>query len=45
MPFTPSKKKDIGNINYELEQLRMAVKRAQRQETDPTRAAEKNCRP
>ncbi len=34
-------KKDIGNINYELEQLRMAVKRAQRQETDPTRAAEK----
>ena len=34
-------KKDIGNINYELEQLRMAVTRAQRQETDPTRAAEK----
>ena len=34
-------KKDIGDINYELEQLRIEVKRTQRQETDPTRAAAK----
>ncbi len=34
-------KKDIGDINYELEQLRIKVKRTQRQETDPTRAAAK----
>ncbi len=34
-------KKDIGAINYELEQLRIEVKRTQRQETDPTRAAAK----
>lgn len=34
-------KKDIGAINYELEQLRIEVKRTQRRETDPTRAAEK----
>lgn len=34
-------KKDIGDINYELEQLRIEVKRTQRRETDPTRAAEK----
>ena len=34
-------KKDIGDINYELEQLRIEVKRTQRSETDPTRAAEK----
>ena len=34
-------KKDIGDINYELEQLRIAVKRTQRKETDPTRAAGK----
>ena len=34
-------KKDIGDINYELEQLRIEVKRTQRRETDPTRAAGK----
>lgn len=34
-------KKDIGDINYDLEQLRIEVKRTQRRETDPTRAAEK----
>lgn len=37
-------KKDIGDINYELEQLRIEVKRTQRtqrSETDPTRAAAK----
>ncbi len=34
-------KKDIGDINYELEQLRIEVKRTQRSETDPTRAAGK----
>ncbi len=34
-------KKDIGSINYELEQLRIALKRTQREETDPVRAAEK----
>ncbi len=34
-------KKDIGDINYELEQLRIEVKRTQRSEADPTRAAEK----
>ncbi len=34
-------KKDIGDINYELEQLRIEVKRTQRKETDPTRAAGK----
>lgn len=34
-------KKDIGAINYELEQLRIAVKSTQRKETDPVRAAEK----
>ena len=34
-------KKDIGQISYELEQLRIAVKRAQRRETDPGRAPEK----
>ena len=34
-------KKAIGEINYDLEQLRIEVKRTQRRETDPTRAAEK----
>ncbi len=34
-------KKDIGDINYDLEQLRIEVKRTQRRETDPARAAEK----
>ena len=34
-------KKDIGDINYELEQLRIEVKRTQRKEPDPTRAAAK----
>ncbi len=34
-------KKDIGDINYELEQLRIEVKRTQRSETDPTRATGK----
>ncbi len=34
-------RKDIGNINHELEQLRIEVKRTQRSETDPTRAAGK----
>ncbi len=34
-------KKDIGDINYDLEQLRIEVKRTQRRDTDPTRAAEK----
>lgn len=34
-------KKDIGDINYDLEQLRIEVKRTQRRETDPTRATEK----
>ncbi len=34
-------KKDIGDINYELEQLRIEVKRTQRKETDPTGTAEK----
>lgn len=34
-------KKDIGDINYELEQLRIEVKRTQRNETDPTRATGK----
>ena len=34
-------KKDIGDINYELERLRLAVKRAQRRETESTRASEK----
>ena len=34
-------KKDIGEINYDLEQLRVEVKRTQRRETDPSRAAEK----
>ena len=34
-------KKDIGAINYELEQLRIALKSIQRKETDPTRAVQK----
>ena len=34
-------KKDIGDINYELEQLRLAVKSTQRQDTNSTRAAQK----
>ena len=34
-------KKDIGDINYELEQLRIEVKRTQRSETDPAQAAGK----
>ena len=34
-------KKDIGDINYDLEQLRIEVKRTQRRETDPTQAAAK----
>ena len=34
-------KKDIGDINYDLEQLRIEVKRTQRREIDPTQAAAK----
>ena len=34
-------KKDIGDINYDLEQLRIEVKRTQRGEIDPTQAAAK----
>lgn len=33
-------KRDIGDVNYELERLRIAVKRTERRERDPTRAAQ-----
>ena len=32
-------KRDIGDVNYELERLRIAVKRTERRERDPARAA------
>ena len=32
-------KQDIGDVNYELERLRIAVKRTERRERDPARAA------
>ena len=33
-------KRDIGDVNYELERLRIAVKRTERRERDPARAAQ-----